>query len=215
MTQSIMDVLEPFARAGDSVLLTYGRNEEGEHWINTGQTPVTGEHLRAAKSLYDRLKSAPADDEVERVARAIHEDRSTIPWEATNNQDIAYRAARVAITALKAGQPSSTQPCPDCQREVFLGEPVDTGNWGWIARCGRRIARLEDCKADGCATPPAQPSPDLTEAADVLQSSGYPGPAANVRRAASDAPIGFRARKTGDPAVDAVMEDLARRIDDE
>lgn len=33
--------------------------------------------------------------------------------------------------------------------------------------------------------------------------------------APADEAVGFRAKKTGDPNHDAIMEDLARRIDDE
>lgn len=41
----------------------------------------------------------PSQEMVEAVAKAIHEARSSIPWEVTNNQDVAYRDARAAIAA--------------------------------------------------------------------------------------------------------------------
>ena len=37
---------------------------------------------------------------VEDIARAIHEARSTIPWEVTSQQDVAYRDARAALSAM-------------------------------------------------------------------------------------------------------------------
>lgn len=38
---------------------------------------------------------------IERVARALHEWQSTIPWEVTSQQDIAYARAKVAIKAMR------------------------------------------------------------------------------------------------------------------
>lgn len=39
-------------------------------------------------------------DKLEAVARAIHEARSSIPWEVTSQQDLAYRDARAALSAI-------------------------------------------------------------------------------------------------------------------
>lgn len=36
----------------------------------------------------------------ERVARAIHEGRSGIPWECTSQQDLAYRDANAALSII-------------------------------------------------------------------------------------------------------------------
>lgn len=44
----------------------------------------------------------PVQELVEQIARALHEARSTIPWEVTANQDIAYRDARALLPLIAA-----------------------------------------------------------------------------------------------------------------
>lgn len=67
------------------------------------QLPLTAQVHEESSSALASLRAmidAPSDDLVERVARAIHERRSPIPWNVTINQDHARKDARAAISAM-------------------------------------------------------------------------------------------------------------------
>ena len=64
------------------------------------------DYMNSAAPLRTQPKDAePSEAVVEAVARAIHEGRSTIPWDVTSQQDTAYRDARSALASAPQNAP--------------------------------------------------------------------------------------------------------------
>jgi hypothetical protein len=55
--------------------------------------------------------------------------------------------AAEAIRATAALSVNATQPCPECARTVLVEKQPATG---FIAKCGRRLTDIDQCRAEGC-----------------------------------------------------------------